>query len=160
MITCKNNYGELVTLPKEKFVFRPSVYGIIRNDDKICICKNKSNNKIWFPGGGIDIGETRKEALVREIKEEAGLENVQVGKLLGAFESFFYYQPKDIAMQAFLFFYECFAQETILKTNDEIDDDEAIDFQWISIDKLKKDDLGDFKEEIFTILASLDFEAE
>ena len=43
---------------QKKFVFRPSVYGFILNENKICICRNKSNGKIWFPGGGINPGES------------------------------------------------------------------------------------------------------
>lgn len=69
MITCKNNLCEIVTLPKEKFQFRPSVYGIKKNSRRICVCRNKSNGKIWFPCGGIDKGEKMAEALLREIKE-------------------------------------------------------------------------------------------
>jgi len=155
MITCKNNRGELVNLPKEKFQFRPSVYGIIRNAGKICICHNQGNAKIWFPGGGIMQGETRLEALKREIKEETGLVNVQIGKLLGAFENFFYYEPTDEAMQAFLFFYECSTDETDFLPNEQIDDDEARDFQWIEIDQIKAEDLGDLNSEIKRMLSDL-----
>ena len=155
MIKCKNNFGENVSLKKEKFKFRPSVYGIIRNQDKICICKNKSNGKIWFPGGGIDIGESITKALLREIDEEAGLKNIKIGRLLGSFENFFYYQPKDEAMHAFLFFYECLTDDKILNTNEQINDDEATDFQWIAINQLRKEDFIDLNEEIFNLLKSL-----
>ena len=155
MITCKNNFGEEVCFPKEKFQFRPCVYGIIRNGNKICICKNKSNGKIWFPGGGIDVGEAMTDALLREVDEETGLKNVRVGNLLGSFENFFYYQPNDEAMHAFLFFYECSTDETILKTNDEIDDDEATDLRWVETDQLQKEGLCSLNEEIFCILKSL-----
>lgn len=155
MITCKNNYGELVTLPKEKFKFRPSVYGIIKNSGKICICHNKSNGKIWFPGGGIEKGEKMVEALLREIREEAGLKQVNVERLLGSFENFFYYEPTDEAMHAFLFFYECSTDERKLFSDEEVNDGEVRGFQWISIDQIEKDDLGDMNEELFKIINSL-----
>lgn len=156
MITCKNNYGEIVTIPREKFQFRPSVYGIIRNSGKICICKTKSNGKIWFPGGGVDRGEKRTDALLREIKEETGLQNVQIGSLIGSFENFFYRQPTDEAMHAFLFFYECATAEWDLYSNDNVNDDEATDFQWIEISQLKKEDLSDLNEELFRMICSLE----
>lgn len=155
MITCKNNFGEMVTLPKEKFQFRPSIYGIIKNSGKICVCRNKSNGKIWFPGGGIDKGEKMTEALLREIKEEAGLQNVQIGNLLGTFENFFYYQPTDEAMHAFLFFYECSTEEIALLSDDLVNDEEARGFHWINISQFEKDDLGDLNEELFKIINSL-----
>lgn len=155
MITCKNNYGELVTLPEEKFKFRPSVYGFIKNAGKICICRNKSNGKIWFPGGGINRGEKRVNALLREIDEETGLKNITVGKLVGSLENFFYYQPTDEAMHAFLFFYECSTDETDLLSNDQIDDDEAMNLQWFDIEEIRKEDFGDLNEELHCLLNSL-----
>ena len=151
MISCKNNYGQLGILPKEKFKFRPSVYGIIRHADKICICKLKSNGKIWFTGGGIDPGETREAALLREIDEETGLKNITVGRLLGSFENFFCYQPEDWAMHAFLFFYECHAHDTVFRENDKLDDE--YDFQWIDANRIKKEELADLNEEIFNLLS-------
>ncbi len=155
MITCKNNFGEIVHQPKEKFVFRPSVYGFIRNEDRICVFRTKSNDKIWFPGGGIEAGETRQEALLREIDEETGLKNVKIGRLLGSFENFFYYQPRNEAMQAFLFFYECFSLDTALKTNSEILDDEAQDLLWLPIRDITADDIADLPIELFDLLQSL-----
>lgn len=142
-------------MPKEKFHFRPSVFGIIKNSKKICICRNQSNGKIWFPGGGIEIGEKMTEALLREIKEETGLKNVHIGNLLGTFENFFYYQPTDEAMHAFLFFYECSTDELALLPDDLVNDNEARGFRWIDTDKLKKEDLGDLPEELFKLLGSL-----
>ena len=155
MITCKNNFGELVSLPKSKFKFRPSVYGIIKNSGKICVCRNKSNGKIWFPGGGIDLGEKQQDALLREIKEETGLTEVKIGRLVGSFENFFYYQPTDEAMHAFLFFYECSTDDSILLPDNQVNDDEARGFQWVEAFQLKKEDLADLNEELFEILSLL-----
>lgn len=155
IITCNDNYGKKVTIAREKFQFRPSVYGIIRNSGKICICKTKSTGKIWFPGGGIDRGESRMTALRREIKEETGLADVQIGNLIGSFENFFYRQPTDEAMHAFLFFYECATDEWDLYGNDKVNDGEATDFQWIEMNQLRKKDLTDLNEELFQMIRSI-----
>jgi 8-oxo-dGTP diphosphatase len=157
MIKCKNQRNEWVTLPREKFRFRPSVYGIIRNPEgKICVCRNMSDGKLWFPGGGINVGETRKDALLREIKEETGLQGVIIGECLSSVENFFFYEPTDEAMHAFLFFYDCKTTDTKLKGNDQVEDDEARDFQWIDPAQVKKDDFSDMQEEIMALLQLLE----
>ena len=52
------------------------VRAIIIKKDKILLIKRvKSNETYWvFPGGGIESGETKEVALVREVKEELGLD--------------------------------------------------------------------------------------
>ncbi|MCL2405168.1 MAG: NUDIX domain-containing protein [Defluviitaleaceae bacterium] len=49
-----------------------AVKAIIIKDDKIGLIHFKNDNLYDLPGGGIEDGETPIEALVREIKEEAG----------------------------------------------------------------------------------------
>lgn len=62
LISCNNNFGKAVKIPKEKFFFRPSVYGLLKQKNKILTLTNKSNKKLWFPGGGVEIGEKMDEA--------------------------------------------------------------------------------------------------
>ena len=53
------------------------VAAIIKNEDKILVTKRGYGEFInmWeFPGGKIESGETKKQALVREIKEELNIE--------------------------------------------------------------------------------------
>lgn len=94
-------------------------------------------------------------ALLREITEETGLRDIRIENLLGTFENFFYYQPTDEAMHAFLFFFECSTSETQLLSGEMINDSEVTELQWMEIDKIKKEDLGDLNEELFKIINSL-----
>lgn len=53
------------------------VAAIIKNEDKILATKRGYGefiNRWEFPGGKIESGETKKQALVREIKEELNIE--------------------------------------------------------------------------------------
>ncbi len=52
------------------------VRAIIIKDNKIILIKRvRPNETYWvFPGGGVDSGETKENALAREIKEELGLD--------------------------------------------------------------------------------------
>lgn len=155
MIECCDHTGKKVTLPRDKFRFRPSVYGLIRQGDKICVCRTKSSGQIWFPGGGVEIGESLHDALRREVDEETGLKNVQIGRQLKVIENFFYYGPTDEAMHAFLFFYECTTEEKDFKANHLVQDEESRDFQWLEIENIRRDDFPDMQDELIGLLAML-----
>lgn len=60
---------------------------------------------LWeFPGGGINIDETLAEGLIREFKEESGLE-VRVGPFVTMLEDFFYSGDIDQAWHSLRFIY-------------------------------------------------------
>lgn len=67
---------------------RVSARGIVINKDKILL--NEFGDGIYYniPGGGVESGETVKDAVVREVLEESGL-NVIVGDLIFSLE----YEP-------------------------------------------------------------------
>ena len=52
---------------------RPSARAIIFNGDKIALVYATNEKYYKFPGGGIRDDEDRKQALIREVKEESGL---------------------------------------------------------------------------------------
>ena len=49
------------------------VRAIIQNKGKILVCKKVGKGYYFFPGGHVELGESTKEALTRELKEELGL---------------------------------------------------------------------------------------
>ena len=52
---------------------RPSARAIILNGDKIALVYATNEKYYKFPGGGIHDDEDKKQALIREVKEETGL---------------------------------------------------------------------------------------
>jgi ADP-ribose pyrophosphatase YjhB (NUDIX family) len=54
--------------------FRIRVTGLLIERNKILVLEQKtSNSKYAIPGGGVEVGETLEQAMVREFKEETGL---------------------------------------------------------------------------------------
>ncbi len=62
---------------------------IVNKEGKILLTKShKWFDKYTLPGGHIEVGETMKEAIIREVKEETGLD-VEVAELLLMQEAIF-----------------------------------------------------------------------
>lgn len=99
--------------------------GILIENDKILLLKLHSpvtNNHVWMPpGGGIELGESLNEALLREFAEETGLE-ITVIKLLHVHELI----KKSFHTIEFYFLVERTGGELKLGTDPEHTDDAQI----------------------------------
>lgn len=71
-VICRDVHGGECEVPVEKLRWRPSAYGIVIRDGKLLTPKHYGRYNL--PGGGLDLGETPEEAVIREVKEETGLE--------------------------------------------------------------------------------------
>lgn len=67
--------------------FSPRVYGVLVRDGKVLMTRSRFIDRefVNFPGGGVEIGEAPREALLREYAEETGLK-VRPGRILYASE--------------------------------------------------------------------------
>ena len=69
-----------------------SVEAIIRDkDDRILVLRRNNapvKGEWWFPGGRVHKGETLSEALIREVKEETGL-NIEIVNIVGVYTRLF-----------------------------------------------------------------------
>lgn len=103
-ITCHTIQGEKREVRVGDLTFRPSVYGVIIKDRKILLVPQWDGYD--FPGGGIHEGEPILEALVREVKEETGMDVVS-GDLLHAQDDFFIHPRSEKPFHSILMFYRC-----------------------------------------------------
>ena len=114
------------------------VRAIITNDRSLLTIKRvKAGEAYWvFPGGGVEDGENHQQVLIRECKEELGV-NVLIGRFL--FENTFM-QDKDGPQKEF--FYECEISGGKLGSGDgpEFDPNSHYEgtreLQWINIENL------------------------
>ena len=57
----------------QRFFSRPSARAVVIRDGRVAMVYSRKFRHYKFPGGGIEPGESREAALVREAREEAGL---------------------------------------------------------------------------------------
>lgn len=150
-ITCRDIYGNTISIPLKKMIFRNSVYGLILNEDKLLVVRTRSTGLYAFPGGGIELGEPIADALHREIREETGI-NIEMGALATLTEDFFYYNPGDEAYHAMLLFYWCQPLTTALVTDSEVYDEESEAPRWMSVSELTADDFQVICRPVFQLI--------
>ncbi|RFB18679.1 NUDIX domain-containing protein [Bacillus sp. HNG] len=67
---------------QKKVNYREAVRAVIISQDKILLIQN-SKGDYKFPGGGVEKNESQIDALVREIAEETGYVDCEVGEKIG-----------------------------------------------------------------------------
>jgi ADP-ribose pyrophosphatase YjhB (NUDIX family) len=81
-VTATDVFGNTSQVDVKDLSWRPSVYGIVIEDDKIALVPQHKPGFFDVPGGGVYLGEDLEKAVIREVKEETGLD-VEVVKLAG-----------------------------------------------------------------------------
>jgi ADP-ribose pyrophosphatase YjhB (NUDIX family) len=72
---------------KDGFLFSYRAAGILIQNGKVLLQKPESDDGYAFPGGHVQLGETNADALIREFREELGVD-VEVGSLKLVEENF------------------------------------------------------------------------
>ncbi|MGN0469327.1 MAG: NUDIX hydrolase [Acutalibacteraceae bacterium] len=118
---------------------RPSVRGIIFNDDnKIALVYSKNEKYYKFPGGGIHKDEDKKEALIREVREEVGL--IVIPESICEFGSVMRRQKSNISPHTIFeqenFYYTCKVKNQIVEQNlDEYEAEAGFILRFVSLDE-------------------------
>lgn len=133
-VKCEDIEGNKYQVSTSDLTFRPAVYGIIIKDRKILLSKQWDGYD--FPGGGIELGEDIQDALVREVKEETGMD-VKPSKILYCSNSFFKLPFKGNFVHSIHMFYLCDITGGELSTKffDENEVKYADKPEWVDLDK-------------------------
>ena len=106
------------------------VAAVIMHNQKI-LCVQRSENKyayiskkFEFPGGKMEEGETKKQTIIREIKEELNMDIIP-GVQLKTVE----HEYPDFNLTMHSFISECLSTEVFLS--------EHIDYKWLSVSELE-----------------------
>ncbi len=85
-VICTDIEGNKKEFRAEDLTFRPSVYGILIENNKVLL--GRILEKYDLPGGGVEMYEKVEDALKREYFEETGIE-VEVGEVIEVKSNFF-----------------------------------------------------------------------
>jgi 8-oxo-dGTP diphosphatase len=111
-----------------------AVFGIVENEkEEILLLKHRSRNIWMFPGGQVEVGENLVDALVRETKEESGME-IDVVKLFSVSSNTCTYQGYngyDIVPTKVVMGFIC-----RYISGEFCDSDETTESLWVSKDKV------------------------
>ena len=135
-VVCHDKDGVVYETPVSELSFRPSVYAVIIKEGKVLLVKNWGDG-YEFPGGGIELGETIEEALVREVREETGLE-IRVGKIVYTGGDFFKLSFTGECIQSILLYHLCEVIGGELSTAgfDEFEKEHADMAEWIDLSEV------------------------
>ena len=111
--------------------------GVLVRENKILVQRERNGTEYALPGGHVKIGETSKESLIREYKEETGADII-CERLIWVEELFWKYGDKNIHGIAFYYLIK-------LKNNWDIPDgycephkdNKNVIIEWVTIGKMK-----------------------
>lgn len=148
---CSTWHGKKRLVDEISLIERRSAYALVIKDSQILLNKMKTTGKYWFPGGVVEISETEKDAAKRETLEETGVE-VAVGEEFGKVESYFYYDPSDIAWHQFSSFFLCEIVSTKEDFTNPDKTDESGEVVWVDISEIPEEQMQDYGGEIIRLL--------
>ena len=110
--------------------------GVCVRDGKLLLCRAKGGSSTYLPGGHIEFGETGRQALVREVKEELGVAS-STGAFLGVVENAFLQHGKPHAEINLVYELELENGELPPLNSQE----DWIEFEWCDLNRLDEANL-------------------
>lgn len=111
---------------------------------RLLLCRARGSATSYLPGGHIEFGETGREALVREIREEMGVD-ATAGRFLGVVENSFMQHGKPHAEINLVY------EMTIPDSAEVVAKEDWIEFLWSPLDAL---DAANLLPETFRALSA------
>lgn len=131
-------------------IFYNSVDAVIFNDKYEVLLQKRADTKEWgLIAGGMELGETFKESLKREIFEETGVKKFSLKSLLGVYTTLDFTYPNEDRCQTIGITYLVKLKETL---NLDYASEETLALKWFDPEKISvplsfaqhQEALGDF----------------
>lgn len=133
---------------------RPIVacHALLQRDNETLLTQRGSEpgRGLWsIPGGAVELGETLREALKREVREETNLE-IEVGELLGYNDNIIKDAQGQVHFHYINVFFRAQAKQGKVRAASD-----AADARWVPVHKLKEYNLSPGVIELFEKLRFL-----
>ena len=114
-----------------------AVKAVIKKDNKFLVIKKVfGDDVIWdIPGGRMKYGESPQDALLREVKEETGLD-VEIIGVLGVW--WFFRRHGDNSQVVCLTF-NCHSKNKDVDINNNSADEDIVEFNWVTKEEFLSD---------------------
>ena len=122
------------SIENNRFNFR--VAGFIMIDNKILLQKSPQMDFYNLPGGRVKFGESTKDAIVREIKEELCID-IDTPELFYVAENFFKWEDKDVQELVFIYKIDIDKKYLEILEHHKVPDNATEYTYWIDVDKLQ-----------------------
>ena len=116
--------------------FRQGVRALVIDDaERILLVRfDFDDGELWAtPGGGVEADETPEEAIRRELHEEVGLRDVELGPVIWRREHVFSFGPYDGQRETFYLVRRWTAQEVPLMSDEELRAEKLGASRWWSL---------------------------
>lgn len=116
-----------------------------------------------IPGGGVDVGETKEQALIREIKEETGIDitpyKIELVDDLGGGEHETFWKPLNKIVLCKMKFnvYKVLIEDKLASEIEISLDDDLVKYEWTDIENLKHKKLTPPSVDLFKRLGLFNF---
>lgn len=129
-----------VKIKTENCNYKMRVAGLLIKNNKLLTVKICDNEFYCLPGGHVHVGESSRDAMVREFYEEVNV-NVSNVKLIALAENFFKNQKK-LNVHEVCYFYLIETNDNIeVKDYSYVENDEGelknMEFKWVDINNIK-----------------------
>jgi 8-oxo-dGTP pyrophosphatase MutT (NUDIX family) len=107
--------------------------GIVENEEGKILLQFR-RGKWDLPKGKLDKGESIEECAVREVEEETGLQNIQLGALIGVTNHSYKEKGKDIIKKTYWYKMKVWGNQKLVPQTDE----DILELRWVKENELKQ----------------------
>ncbi len=107
--------------------------GIVENEEQQILFQYR-RGKWDLPKGKLDEGETIEECAIREVEEETGLKNIQLGELVGITTHYYNEKGVDIEKETHWFAMQVSGNQNLVPQVDE----DILELRWVAENEVEQ----------------------